>query len=86
MSALLLFAAGLIVGIIATLAAGIAVMRMPPPKRSEPPKYFACVGDGPVLHPDSSAHGAAPHDWSGPIWNPPRRAEAPYRIAKTELY
>jgi hypothetical protein len=66
------FAAGLGAGIIASIVAGIAVLRLPPPKRSVPPKYFAVVGDGPMLHPDSAAHGALPHDWSGPIWNPPK--------------
>jgi hypothetical protein len=41
------FAAGLGAGIIASIVAGIAVLRLPPPKRSVPPKYFAVVGDGP---------------------------------------
>jgi hypothetical protein len=82
------FVAGIGVGIIASIVAAIAILHWPPPERTVAPKYFAAVADRPMLHPGSSAHGALPHDWSGPVWNPPRGwrpAEVPYRIIKTEL-
>jgi hypothetical protein len=88
MVSILWFAAGIFAGLILTALGIIAAMWWPESKHdSVRPQFFAAVGDRPMRHPDSSAHGATPHDWSGPVWNPrSRMTEVPTRIARTELY
>jgi hypothetical protein len=87
MSAAVWFISGNVFGLVLSAVGIIVALRWPEPKRDPVrPEFYAVAGDGPILHPDSAAHGAMPHDWSGPVWNPPRLAEVPYRVAGTELY
>jgi hypothetical protein len=69
---MLLFLAGIGVGLVLAALSFIVAMCWPAPRDSAWPQFCAAVGDRPMLHPDSTAHGAVPHDWSGPIWNPPK--------------
>lgn len=65
------FIAGIGIGIIAAIVGGFAILRAPTRREVEPIRYCAVAGDGAMLHHNSSAHGATPHDWSGSVWNPP---------------
>jgi hypothetical protein len=69
---LIAFAVGIGTGILASILTTIAILRWPHERDPVRPRFYAVAGDRPVLHPDSSAHGATPHDWSGGIWNPPK--------------
>jgi hypothetical protein len=46
MSALLLFAAGVAVGIVGTVIAGVVIINLPPPKRDREPVHFSAIGAG----------------------------------------
>jgi hypothetical protein len=80
------FLSGVAAGLVINAIGVIVLLCLPQRRDPVRPEFYAVAGDGPILHPDSAAHGAVPHDWSGPVWNPPRRAEVPYRVASTELY
>jgi hypothetical protein len=87
MSAVLLFVAGIITGLILTAIGIIAALHWPEPRDSVRPQFFAVAGDKPMLHPGSAVHGAVPSDWSGPVWNPRSRLiEVPTRVVRRELY
>jgi hypothetical protein len=81
------FIAGIMTGLVLTALGIIVALLLPEPHDSVRPHFFAAVGDRPMLHPDSAAHGAVPSDWSGPIWNPGSRlTEVPTRVARTEIH
>jgi hypothetical protein len=46
MTALLLFAAGVAVGIVGTVIAGVVIINLPPPKRDREPVHFSAIGAG----------------------------------------
>jgi hypothetical protein len=46
MSAVLIFIAGLVVGIVSTIGVGVAIVNLPPPKREREPVHFSAVGSG----------------------------------------
>ena len=46
MSAVLLFIAGIAVGIVGTVIAGAVIITLPPPKREREPAHFSAIGSG----------------------------------------
>ena len=66
---LIVFLAGLAVGVALSVIAAVVIYNLPPPERTTAPVRYSAIGAGRAV--DSSDFGKLPSDWSGDIWSPP---------------